>query len=82
MEFLLELTKFDAQGTKICEYKNSNEDGNKVGKCRVKNLFSGNKVGKCKVKNCFSQQGTILQSILLQIPRQPGAWWACWEAEW
>ena len=30
MEFLSELTKVDNQGTKICKYKSSDEDGNKV----------------------------------------------------
>ena len=31
MEFLSELTKVDNQGTEICKYKSSDEDGNKVG---------------------------------------------------
>ena len=31
MESLSELTKVDNQGTEICKYKSSDEDGNKVG---------------------------------------------------
>ena len=31
MEFLSESKKLDNQGTEICKYKSSDEDGNKVG---------------------------------------------------
>ena len=53
MEFLSELTKVDAQGTKICKYKSSDEDGNKVDNCTEKNLVSSNPFSDSQATRCL-----------------------------
>ena len=56
MDFLSELTKVDNQGTKICKYKSSDEDGNKVESYIIQeriflygNLFSDSQATRCLV---------------------------------
>ena len=53
MEFLSEVTKVDAQGTKICKYKSPDEDGNEVDNCTEKNLVSGNPLSDFQATRCL-----------------------------